>query len=154
MSEIGYALRDEKGWAVASLFRSIRNKFSVTKHNDTANLNSLMQIPVDISPELLEKRLGRKNLKEALKTAAAFGGVLALMAAMMHPAFATDLLSSQDSTVTGTFGHGSSLERYFYYAEIIMALFGYIKSRSPLIFVGLVMVIIFTRIGFGIAAGG
>ncbi len=63
----------------------------------------------------------------------------------------TDLLSSQDATVSGTFGHGSSLEKYFYYGEIIMAAFTYIKVRSPLVFVGLIMLFVFTRLGFSLA---
>lgn len=81
------------------------------------------------------------------------GGLVLISLMASHAAFAAggDLLAAQDSTVTDTFGHGSSLEKYFYYAEIIMALFAYIRSRSPMVFVGLVMVIIFTRIGFGLA---
>ena len=64
----------------------------------------------------------------------------------------TDLLSSQNTTVNSTFGSGSSLIKWFYIAEIIMGLFIYIKARSPLVFVGIVMAIIFTRVAFGIAS--
>jgi hypothetical protein len=32
-----------------------------------------------------------------------------------------------------------------------MALFTYIRARSPLVFVGLIIVIIFTRVGFALA---
>ncbi|EPV5050297.1 hypothetical protein ACV6RK_004086 [Cronobacter malonaticus] len=53
--------------------------------------------------------------------------------------------------MSGTFGHGSSLEKYFYYGEIIMAAFTYIKVRSPLVFVGLIMFLVFTRLGFSLA---
>jgi hypothetical protein len=44
------------------------------------------------------------------------------------------------------------LIKWFYIAEIIMGLFIYIKARSPLVFVGIVMAIIFTRVAFGIAS--
>ncbi|MBN3262966.1 type IV conjugative transfer system pilin TraA [Pectobacterium brasiliense] len=81
------------------------------------------------------------------------GGIAFLALLATHPVLAStgDLLASQDATVTNTFGSGSSLVKWFYIAEIIMALFIYIKARSPLVFVGLVICIIFTRIGFGIA---
>ncbi|HCW0180203.1 TPA: conjugal transfer protein TraA [Citrobacter freundii] len=81
------------------------------------------------------------------------GGLILLSLLVTHTAFASggDLLASQATTVSSTFGHGSSLEKYFYYAEIFIALFLYIKARSPLVFLGLVIVIIFTRMGFAIA---
>ena len=75
-------------------------------------------------------------------------------AAVIHPALASssaDLFSSQATTVTNTFGHGSSIEKWFYYGEIIIALAVYIKARNPLVFVGIAMVMIFTRVAFGIA---
>lgn len=82
------------------------------------------------------------------------GGIVALALMVTHPAFATgtDLLSSQATTVNSTFGSGSSLVKWFYIAEIIIALFTFIKVRSPLVFVGLVICIIFTRVGFSIAS--
>ncbi|KDE33532.1 conjugal transfer protein TraA [Kosakonia radicincitans UMEnt01/12] len=81
------------------------------------------------------------------------GGLILISLMVSHYALASgnDLLAPQDSTVTGTFGHGSSLEKYLYYAEIFIAVFLYVKARSPLVFVGLVMVIIFTRLGFSLA---
>ncbi|HCR2161051.1 TPA: conjugal transfer protein TraA [Enterobacter asburiae] len=97
-------------------------------------------------------RKARENRKSKfyLKSAGAF--LIALM--VTHPAFAsgTDLLSSQNTTVNSTFGSGSSLIKWFYIAEIIMGLFIYIKARSPLVFVGIVLAIIFTRIAFSIAS--
>ncbi|NUL39674.1 type IV conjugative transfer system pilin TraA [Kosakonia sacchari] len=81
------------------------------------------------------------------------GGLILISLMVSHYAMASggDLLASQDSTVTSTFGHGSSLEKYFYYAEIFIALFLYVKARSPMVFLGLVLVIIFTRMGFSLA---
>ena len=99
---------------------------------------------------LFRKARENRQAKFYLKSAGAF--LIALM--VTHPAFAggTDLLSSQNTTVNSTFGSGSSLIKWFYIAEIIMGLFIYIKARSPLVFVGIVMAIIFTRVAFGIAS--
>ena len=99
---------------------------------------------------LFRKARENRQAKFYLKSAGAF--LIALM--VTHPAFAsgTDLLSSQNATVNSTFGSGSSLVKWFYIAEIIMGLFIYIKARSPLVFVGIVMAIIFTRVAFGIAS--
>jgi len=99
---------------------------------------------------LFRKARENRQTKFYLKSAGAF--LIALM--VTHPAFAggTDLLSSQNTTVNSTFGSGSSLIKWFYIAEIIMGLFIYIKARSPLVFVGIVMAIIFTRVAFGIAS--
>ena len=99
---------------------------------------------------LFRKARENRQAKFYLKSAGAF--LIALIAT--HPAFAsgTDLLSSQNATVNSTFGSGSSLVKWFYIAEIIMGLFIYIKARSPLVFVGIVMAIIFTRVACGIAS--
>lgn len=85
-------------------------------------------------------------------------GKIALVAGVgllaAHPSFADDasgdLLGGQDATVKATFGHGSSLEKYFYIGEVIMAMFAYIKTKNPLIFVGLVLLMLATRIMYGI----
>ncbi|EBD1309267.1 type IV conjugative transfer system pilin TraA [Atlantibacter hermannii] len=97
-------------------------------------------------------RKARKNLK--LNKWAKYGGLALISFMFAHPVLAagTDLLSSQNTTVNSTFGSGSSLVKWFYIAEIIMGLFIYIKTRSPLVFVGIVMAIIFTRVAFGIAS--
>nr|WP_318375350.1 type IV conjugative transfer system pilin TraA [Enterobacter sp.] len=90
------------------------------------------------------------NLSNICKVASAI--LLVMLASKMAQATGTDLLSTQNTTVNSTFGSGSSLIKWFYIAEIVMALFTYIKVRSPLVFVGLVICIIFTRIGFAIAS--
>ncbi|HDR2795211.1 TPA: conjugal transfer protein TraA [Enterobacter asburiae] len=99
---------------------------------------------------LFRKARENRQMKFYLKTASAF--LIALM--VTNPSFAsgTDLLSSQATTVSSTFGSGSSLVKWFYIAEIIMGLFIYIKARSPLVFVGIVICIIFTRVAFSIAS--
>lgn len=62
----------------------------------------------------------------------------------------SDLLQSQQTTVNSTFGHGSSLEKWCYFAEVFLSLMAYFRMRTPMVFIGLIMVIIFTRVAFGI----
>ncbi|MDV5593722.1 type IV conjugative transfer system pilin TraA, partial [Leclercia adecarboxylata] len=99
---------------------------------------------------LFSKARENRQLKKFVKN----GGLVLISLMVAHPVLAagTDLLSSQQTTVNSTFGSGSSLVKWFYIAEIIMGLFIYIKARSPLVFVGIVMAIIFTRVAFGIAS--
>ncbi|WP_318366439.1 type IV conjugative transfer system pilin TraA [Enterobacter sp.] len=99
---------------------------------------------------LFHKTRAKFNLSNLCKVASAI--LLVMFASKMAQATGTDLLSTQNTTVNSTFGSGSSLIKWFYIAEIVMALFTYIKVRSPLVFVGLVICIIFTRIGFAIAS--
>lgn len=123
MSTNGNAFNAKKGWAVASLIGKVKNKFW----------------------------LGHEfNLSLAWRFICAI--VLALAFSRLANATGTDLLASQKSTVDATFGSGSSLITWFYIAEIIMGLVIYIKSRQPLVFVGIVLAVIFTRIAFAIVS--
>lgn len=72
------------------------------------------------------------------------------MAANTATTGTTDLLSSQNTTVTNTFGAQSSVVRWVYIAEVFMSLMAYWKVRTPMVFIGLIMVMIFTRIAFGL----
>lgn len=82
------------------------------------------------------------------------GGIIFAALIVTHPAFAsgTDLLSSQSSTVDSTFGSGSTMIKWFYMAEIIFGIFIYIKTRSPLTFIGVPLVIVATRTAFAIVS--
>jgi len=97
-------------------------------------------------------RSARENrqMKKFLKN----GGLILISLMVAHPVLAagTDLLASQQSTVNGTFGSGSSIVKWFYLGEIILGIFIYMKTRSPLTFLGVPLVIIATRIGFAIAS--
>ncbi|MGK0602938.1 type IV conjugative transfer system pilin TraA [Yokenella regensburgei] len=123
MSSIGNAFNAKRGWAVASLFGKVKSKLSLSC---------------------------KFNVSVAWKIIRA--AALVLMFTKLAHATGTDLLSSQNSTVTSTFGADSSLIKWFYIAEIIMGIFLFIKVRSPLVFVGIVMAIIFTKVGFSIAS--
>lgn len=98
---------------------------------------------------LFKSAFKKFNLNKACGMASTF--LFLLLASKVAQASGTDLLSSQNTTVNSTFGSGSSLVKWMYLAEIIMAIFAYVRTRSPLVFFGLVVVIIFTRIGFAIA---
>ncbi|QOI58090.1 type IV conjugative transfer system pilin TraA [Rouxiella badensis] len=93
------------------------------------------------------KNFFMKNRKSIMSVGLAAGVVIAPQIAA---AAGTDLLTGQSDTVNGTFGEGSSIEKYFYVAEVIMSLIAYFKARSPVVFMGLLLVIVFTRIGFSI----
>jgi type IV conjugative transfer system pilin TraA len=101
----------------------------------------------------------KRVLKGIFKLLKAHKNKLAIAGAVTAAAFipgialaddSGDLLSSQQQTVNSTFGHGSSLEKWFYMTEVFLSLITYFKVRTPMVFIGLVMVIIFTRIGFGL----
>lgn len=123
MSSNGNAFNAKKGWAVASLFGKLKSEFKLSRG---FNLNT-----------------GWKIISAVL---------MAILFTRVAHATGTDLLSSQNSTVTSTFGADSSLVKWFYIAEVVMGVFLFIKVRSPLVFVGIVMTIIFTKIGFSIAS--
>ena len=112
--------------------------------------NTLYVVKGRAVASLFRKARENRQLKKFAKN----GGLVLISLMVAHPTLAagTDLLSSQQTTVNSTFGSGSSLVKWFYIAEIIMGLFIYIKARSPLVFVGIVMAIIFTRVAFGIAS--
>jgi type IV conjugative transfer system pilin TraA len=99
---------------------------------------------------LFRKARENHQLRKFIKN----GGLILISLMVVHPALAagTDLLASQQTTVNSTFGSDSSLIKWFYIAEIVMGLFIYIKARSPLVFIGIVACIIFTRVAFSIAS--
>jgi type IV conjugative transfer system pilin TraA len=99
---------------------------------------------------LFRKTRENHQLKKFIKN----GGLILISLMVAHPVLAagTDLLASQQTTVDSTFGSDSSLIKWFYIAEILMGLFIYIKARSPLVFIGIVACIIFTRVAFSIAS--
>lgn len=93
------------------------------------------------------------KLLKAHKNKLAIAGAVTAAALIPGVALADDsgdLLSSQQTTVNSTFGHGSSLEKWFYIAEVFLSLIAYFRVRTPMVFMGLIMVMIFTRIAFGL----
>lgn len=70
-----------------------------------------------------------------------------------HFAGAEDLLKTQKADTTDTFGHGSTVEYMLYVGEIIISIVGFIKSRNPMVFTGMIMVLLATRALFALAGG-
>jgi type IV conjugative transfer system pilin TraA len=128
MSSYGNAFNAKKGRAVASFFGKVNNKFDLSRK-------------FNLSPQF--------RFSTVWKVISAFA--LALMFSKLAHASGTDLLSSQNTTVNATFGADSSMVKWFYIAEILIGLFTFIKVRSPLVFAGIVVAIIATKVGFSIA---
>lgn len=138
------------------------------------SLTTISGEPVNVAVALPESELKRsgniltriKNsffsfslspLKVSLRQSPAAQRNLALFALMLavvifpHIAGAEDLLKSQKADANDTFGHGSTVEWVLYIAEIIVSVVGYIKTRNPMVFAGLVILILITRAFFSLA---
>lgn len=78
---------------------------------------------------LFRETIHNMQLKKFIKA----GGLIVIALLVTHPAFATgtDLLSPQQTTVNSTFGSGSSLVKWFYIAEILIALTDVAACCSP-----------------------
>lgn len=96
----------------------------------------------------LKKRF--KYSPDAPRNLALFALMLAVVI-FPHIAGAEDLLKSQKADANDTFGHGSTVEWVLYIAEIIVSVVGYIKTRNPMVFAGLVILILITRAFFSLA---
>lgn len=81
---------------------------------------------------------------------ATFALLLTLMA--MGQVHAADILKTGDATVKETFGSGSTFAKWLILGEVIFGVFSYIKTKNLLLLGGVVVVIVFTTIGFGLAA--
>lgn len=123
MSTNGNAFNAKKGWAVASLIGKVKNKFNL---NREFNFGMVWKVFCAIA--------------------------LAFAFSKLAHATGSDLLASQKTTVDATFGADSSMVKWFYIAEILIGGFLFIKTRSPLVFGGIVLMIIATKIGFSIAS--
>ena len=67
-----------------------------------------------------------------------------------HLVHSTDLMASQKADANDTFGHGSTVEWVLYVAEIIVSVTGFIKTRNPMVFTGLIILILLTRAFFAL----
>lgn len=77
--------------------------------------------------------------------------LLALAIAIFpHVIRAADLMASQKPDANDTFGHGSTVEWILYLAEIIVSVVGFIKTRNPMVFSGLIILILITRAFFSL----
>lgn len=101
--------------------------------------------------------LSFSRLRHSLKNNSAaqrnviFFALMLVVVVFPHLAGAEDLLKSQKADANDTFGHGSTVEWVLYIAEIIVSVVGYIKTRNPMVFAGLVILILITRAFFSLA---
>lgn len=74
-----------------------------------------------------------------------------LVVVFPHLVRAEDLLASQKTDANDTFGHGSTVEWTLYIAEIIVSVVGYIKTRNPMVFGGMIIVLLITKAFYSLA---
>ncbi|OWY74829.1 type IV conjugative transfer system pilin TraA [Pantoea sp. AMG 501] len=89
-----------------------------------------------------------KTHAPAMQNAMLFALMLAVVI-VPHVASANDLMASQTGDATDTFGLNSTVLRWIYMGEIVMSLVGFIKTKNPLIFVGLVIMLVISRAFYG-----
>lgn len=93
-----------------------------------------------------------KNSPQAQRNLIYFALMLTV-AIFPHFAGAEDLLKTQKADTTDTFGHGSTVEYMLYVAEIVISVTAFIKTRNPMVFTGMIMVLLATRALFALAGG-
>lgn len=82
-------------------------------------------------------------------------GIIPAIAAMLFfsgNAVADDLMAAGKETVTDTFGAKSAIATWIILAEVIVGIITYIKTKNMFMLFGIAVVIVFTTIGFGLAA--
>ncbi|MCW0309741.1 type IV conjugative transfer system pilin TraA [Pantoea ananatis] len=89
-----------------------------------------------------------KTHAPAMQNAMLFALMLAVVI-VPHVASANDLMATQTGDATDTFGLNSTVLRWIYMGEIVMSLVGFIKTKNPLIFVGLVIMLVISRAFYG-----
>lgn len=99
---------------------------------------------------LLQKATDKINFRKGGKHATLLAPLI--LAGKNAWASGTDLLSGQNMLVYATFGSDSTIIKWFYLAEILFSLYLFIKARNPMIFLGLIGIMVFTRVAFGIAS--
>lgn len=65
-------------------------------------------------------------------------------------AYAADLAASGKATIRDTFGKGSTVLYTLYVLEILSGIFLYVKTKNLAVFGGIVAVLIFTTVAFGL----
>lgn len=67
-------------------------------------------------------------------------------------AHAVDMLAGQSGTVNDTFGANSTVAKWIILAEVIIGVASYIKTKNLLLLFGVIIVVVFTTVGFQLAA--
>lgn len=78
--------------------------------------------------------------------------LVTLMGMGMVHAADTDVLSGGAGTVNKTFGADSTFAKWLILGEVIVGTFMYIKTKNLMLLGGVVVVVVFTTLGFQLAA--
>ena len=70
---------------------------------------------------------------------------------MVHAAAGDDVLAGGATTVTKTFGAESTFAKWLILGEVIVGTFMYIKTKNLMLLGGVVVVVVFTTLGFQLA---
>ncbi|BEM90522.1 hypothetical protein SME46J_49920 (plasmid) [Serratia marcescens] len=76
--------------------------------------------------------------------------MLALMFIPTTEAYAKDYFAKAKGDVKATFGAGSAVVYVIYFVEVLAALWMFIKSKSPAVFIGIVAVMLFVNVATGL----
>lgn len=80
--------------------------------------------------------------------------IIAMMFISSHAsADGVNYLADLKADANATFGNGSDIPNYIYGGEAIAGIVGYIKTRSPMVFIGLPIVMMATHFGLKKAFG-
>lgn len=79
--------------------------------------------------------------------------IVAAFAALIFSGYANadDILKAGKSTVDDTFGANSTFAKWLILGEVIVGTFMYIKTKNLMLLGGVIVVVVFTTIGFGLA---
>ena len=64
---------------------------------------------------------------------------------------AADMLKAGAVTVNENFGNGSTFSKWLILGEVIFGVVSYIKTKNLLLLAGVIVVVVFTTVGFGLA---
>lgn len=92
------------------------------------------------------------NPKHLLRVMALMAVAVLVTLLTFGQAHAVDMLAGQSGTVNDTFGANSTVAKWIILAEVIIGVASYIKTKNLLLLFGVIIVVVFTTVGFQLAA--
>ncbi len=92
------------------------------------------------------------NPKNLLRVMALMAVAVLVTLFTLGQAHAVDMLAGQSGTVNDTFGANSTVAKWIILAEVIIGVASYIKTKNLLLLFGVIIVVVFTTVGFQLAA--
>lgn len=92
------------------------------------------------------------NPKHLLRVMALMAVAVLITLFTFGQAHAVDMLAGQSGTVNDTFGANSTVAKWIILAEVIIGVASYIKTKNLLLLFGVIIVVVFTTVGFQLAA--